>query len=243
MRARPAGRWIEAQSAERAFWESLTLDTVLGILRGYSAFLQRIGPEAVHELLDGRDVMDLGVGPLGISLASLTGAKRHVRRLVKVEPLRRLSLATTPAGREEWARPLVDWVEALGTEGEQVQVSGEAMGFREEFDTILVYNVLDHVDEPSVVLERCRAALRPSGAIVIAVDCRSSIGKARFNQVTRRTLKGTTVVDAHPHTFVVADVTRLLREAGFSQVQALGPPRGWRRIAGRATLVGFVARR
>jgi SAM-dependent methyltransferase len=89
-------------------------------------------------------------------------------------------------------------VHGLSREGRQVRASGEELAYREEFDTVLVVNVLDHVRAPDRVLDRCWRALRPGGTLVVAVDCLSAVGKLRFDLVTRWTHRGAILVDAHP---------------------------------------------
>jgi SAM-dependent methyltransferase len=50
-----------------------------------------------------------------------------------------------------------------------IQVDGRQIPYRDEFELIGAFDVLEHVDEDEAVLAELRAALKPSGSIVLTV--------------------------------------------------------------------------
>ena len=236
----PTSRWTHAQEVERRYWDSITPKVLFGILASFSEFLDGLGESRLDALFGERDVLELGVGPLGLSVTALWPDNARIRRLVKIEPLAVVSIGETPAGSAAWAAPVLAWMDGLAQQGVQVQLPAEAVEYQREFDTVVTYNVLDHVDNPHVVVRKAYEALRPGGMIVVGVDCRSILGKLRFDHILRRTRRGTILVDAHPFTFRPSDVERILKRTGFREVITLNAPGPTRWLVGgsfRATLI------
>ncbi len=235
-------RWRQAQAAEARYWDGLDVAELLRIAAEKPAFLALVGPDRAQRLFDGKDVLEIGCGPLGLSLASFHPNKAAIRRLVKVEPLPRRRLADTAAARASWAAPFVGWIDALTEEGEYLQSAGEELDVR-GFDTVITYNVLDHVRDPMAVLARGRAALKPGGTILVGVDCLSVAGRARFEHVTRRLARGSILVEAHPHSFLEGQVRAMMARAGFEAIDAFGVPGALKRWVGGSYRPAFLARR
>ena len=233
-------RWEKAQSSERRYWDGLDVAELLRISAEKPAFLKLLGDARLRALFDGKAVLEIGCGPLGMSVASFYAGKDRIARLVKAEPLARVRLAETGAAGEPWAAPFVAWVDALTDEGTYQQGAGEDLGFEAEFDTVVTYNVLDHVRDPLAILRNAHRALRPGGAILVGVDCLSALGRFRFEHVTRRRAKGTILVDAHPYSFLPAHVTGMMSRAGFSGLAAFGLPGRLRRLAGSGYRPAFL---
>jgi 2-polyprenyl-3-methyl-5-hydroxy-6-metoxy-1,4-benzoquinol methylase len=122
-----------------------------------------------------------------------------------------------------------------------VQTAGEDLGFEAAFDTVVTYNVLDHVRAPSTILRNAAKALRPGGQLLVGVDCLSLIGRWRFELLTRRTHKGQILVEAHPHTFLPDHVARMIEVAGFRMTALHGVPGMLRRLAGSHSRPAFLA--
>ncbi len=233
-------RWQKAQASERRYWDGLDVAELLRICAEKPAFLKLLDGARLAALFDGKSVLEIGCGPLGMSVASFYAGKDRVARLVKAEPLARVRLARTGAAGASWAAPFVAWVDALTDEGTFHQAAGEDLAFEGEFDTVVTYNVLDHVRDPLAILRNAHRALRPGGAILVGVDCLSSLGRLRFEHLTRRRAKGTILVDAHPYTFLPGHVTGMMSRAGFSGVAAFGLPGRLRRLAGSGYRPAFV---
>jgi SAM-dependent methyltransferase len=236
-------RWGKAQSAEARFWEGIESRGLLRICASLSEFLRAIGAARTSSLFDDKEVLEIGCGPLGISIASLYHGKERVRRLVKADPLPQLLLKDTAAASDKWARPLVDWVEQLSREGEYIRRAGEELRFDGEFDTVIVYNVIDHVRDPLRVLQTGHSALRNGGTILLAVDCFSVLGRLRFDHYIRRAYKGSILVDAHPHSFTPKRAAALVEAAGFRNVECLSPRSRVQDLLGHSYFASFVAKK
>lgn len=234
-------RWSAAQAAELSYWRSLDLREILRICAEKPEFLALIDDAEQRALFHGKDVLEIGCGPLGLSLVSFSRHKSGLRRLVKAEPLPRLPLRETRLVDDAWAAPFLAWVESLAAEGEYVQTPGEDLGFDGCFDTVVTYNVLDHVREPLSILRNAARALRPGGRLLVGVDCLSVVGRWRFELVTRRIHKGTILVEAHPHTFLPESVTHMIERAGFRMSAIAGVPGHLRRLMGSHSRPAFLA--
>lgn len=234
-------RWTAAQASELAYWRGLDLREILRICAEKPDFLALLDESTQRGLFDGKEVLEIGCGPLGLSLVSFSRHKAGLRRLVKAEPLPRLPIAETRLNQDAWAAPFLAWVESLAAEGEYVQTSGEDLGFEGAFDTVVTYNVLDHVRAPLPLLRNAWRALRPGGRLLVGVDCLSVIGRWRFEMVTRRTHKGYTLVEAHPHTFLPHHVAQLIEEAGFRMIGRYGEPSRLRGLIGKHSRPAFLA--
>ena len=236
-------RWREAQGAELRFWKEMDFHELLKACAEKAEFWAQFEPANVATLITGKDVLEIGCGPLGLSVVSFSGLSRTARRLLKADPLARLSVRATRPSSAHWAARFIDWTEELASEGEYLQIAGEDIAFEQAFDTVITYNVLDHVRAPGTIIENARRALRPGGALVVGVDCLSRLGRLRFEAITRRTARGTILVNAHPHTFLPEDVSAMIESAGLRLIAAHGIPGLLRRLAGRHFRPAFVATR
>lgn len=234
-------RWSAAQAAELRYWRDVDLREILRICAEKPEFLSLLDEATQHELFAGKEVLEIGCGPLGLSLVSFSRHKAGIKRLAKAEPLPRLPIRETRLPEDGWAAPLLAWVEQLADEGEYVQSPGEELGFDAAFDTVVTYNVLDHVREPMTILANAHRALRPGGRLLVGVDCLSLVGRWRFEMLTRRLHKGSILVEAHPHTFRPDDVARMIEAAGFRVTAVLGLPGRLRALAGSHTRPAFLA--
>jgi SAM-dependent methyltransferase len=234
-------RWSAAQAAELSYWRSLDLREILRICAEKPEFLALLDDAEQRALFEGKDVLEIGCGPLGLSLVSFSRHKSGLRRLVKAEPLPRLPLRETRLVDDAWAAPFLSWVESLAAEGEYVQTPGEDLGFESCFDTVVTYNVLDHVREPLSILRNAARALRPGGRLLVGVDCLSVVGRWRFELLTRRIHKGTILVEAHPHTFLPEAVAHMIERAGFRMRAISGVPGCVRRFMGSHSRPAFLA--
>src|SRR6185369_6990062 len=100
-------RWTVAQATELSYWRQLDLQEMLRICAEKPEFLSLLGDAAQRELFDGKEVLEVGCGPLGISIVSFSRHKARVRRLVKIEPLPRLHISETRLVEDGWAAPFL----------------------------------------------------------------------------------------------------------------------------------------
>ncbi len=236
-------RWKEAQSAEALYWRGLNAMELLRICSEKPIFLFVIGDGHCEALFDNKHILEIGVGPLGLSVASFYRHKDRIRKLVKVDPLPRVKLSETGLSNENWAAPFVQWVDGLTNEGEYKQMPGEDLDFVEAFDCVIIYNVLDHVRDPQRIVSNAYRALRPGGNIVIGVDCLSVIGRLKFETYIRRAFKGSILAEAHPHTFLPSHIKRMMKLAGCDDVESYGVPGLFHRWLGSHTRPGFIGKK
>jgi SAM-dependent methyltransferase len=235
-----AERWRKAQGAELDFWTGMEFYELVKSCAEKAEFWSRFEPAQQTTMISGKDVLEIGCGPLGLSVVALCDGEAP-RRLIKTDPLPFLSVRKIHAAITRSAGPFIGWVEQLASLGEYVQVAGEDLDFDSAFDTVITYNVLDHVRAPLRILENARRALRPGGTLILGVDCLSWLGRTRFEWITRRMARGTILVEAHPHTFLPGDVTRMIEAAGLRMTAVHGLPRRLTRLAGRHFRPAFVA--
>jgi hypothetical protein len=72
------------QSSENAYRQSLTIAELLRISAENSAFLEMLHAGLERQLFDDREIMEIGVVPLGISLLSCYQNKQEIKGLMKI---------------------------------------------------------------------------------------------------------------------------------------------------------------
>jgi SAM-dependent methyltransferase len=234
-------RWQAAQVAESEYWDGINVTELLRICAEKPDFLDMIGSSTIQSLFDHKEILEIGVGPLGISLASFYPEKHKIKHLVKVEPLPQILLTETLVMQQTWARQFVEWLYSISKEGDYVQKPGEQLDYYNAFDTVIIYNVLDHVKDPLSILCNAYDALRKDGKVLVGVDCRSVVGRIKFEYVLRRTAKDEILVKAHPHTFLPKHVVGMLEKARFTNIQIISIPSLIRQFVGSSFRPAFIA--
>jgi 2-polyprenyl-3-methyl-5-hydroxy-6-metoxy-1,4-benzoquinol methylase len=233
-------RWKQAQVSEQSYWDVMNVAELLRICAEKPEFLNLFSEAALTELFADKAILEIGCGPLGIGLASFYKHKDKMKRYVKVEPLPRINIKDTCAATEEWATEFVSWVTSLSNEGEYIQKPGEDIDYQSQFDTVVTYNVLDHVNSPEQVIAAAYRTLRSGGKVLVGVDCMSFLGRIQFEHITRRIMRGSVLVEAHPHTFHPAHVLKMMIEGGFQDVQCIGVPSKLRQVIGSHFRPAFI---
>ena len=96
----------------------------------------------------------------------------------------------------------------------------------ERFDNISMGFVLEHVDDPALILERYRRFLKPGGAVFVAVPNRESLHR-RFGHAAgllpdMSLLSAVDKEFGHQRYFSLASLTDLVEGAGYEVVKAEG---------------------
>jgi 2-polyprenyl-3-methyl-5-hydroxy-6-metoxy-1,4-benzoquinol methylase len=172
--------WSDAQGWEASWWGDCT--NTFHEEQKQLVYAHRMGLEALADGgrwpvfdLDGTSVLDLGGGPVSLLLKSRgRGDRRHV--------------VVDPGAYPEWVR---ERYKLKGIKWSQKPAEDYDAGGR--FDEVWIYNVLQHVREPSAVI---RTAQKHASRIRIFewVDTGTNIG--------------------HPHNLTRQLLDRLLGEAG-----------------------------
>ncbi len=236
-------RWEQAQASEQSYWDVIDVVELLRICAEKPRFLQLFSSTLLSEFFDGKEVQEIGCGPLAVSIASFYPRKSLISHLQKVEPLPRIRVSETAAAKEEWAKPFTTWVSELSDEGQYLQLPGESLEFDNRFDTVITYNVLDHVQAPEKVLSCAFNSLRKGGILIVGVDCLSFCGRIRFEHITRKLMKGSVLADAHPHSFLPGHVFKMLRRTGFDSIKSYGLQGRLKWLLGSHYRPAFVARK
>lgn len=110
--------------------------------------------ETVLDRVRGPDVLDLGCAGVGVEGASEPSLHRKIRE-------RYPSTWGLDASTEA-----VQWLRGLGWTNLHV---GDAQDFElnQRFDTIVAGEILEHVERPGELLQRCLAHLKPGGQVIV----------------------------------------------------------------------------
>jgi SAM-dependent methyltransferase len=224
--------WEEAQKSELAVWRR-TVNDVADVLAeiAETATLVRFG--TLHGLGTSANVLELGIGPLGIGWSALTPTKRAVG----VDPLARLAIST---GHENIDRFVTDL--QMRTDFLQADATTRLPLDEASFDLVVCDNVVDHTQDPRAILAEGRRLVRSDGRLLFSVNVFSAIGHIKWRHVTRRLHPRDSNVLCHPHSFVEGSLGRLLSDAGWQILLTDAPGGIMRRAAGHSYRVRAIAR-
>lgn len=224
--------WEEAQKNELAVWQR-TANDITDVLAeiAETATLVRFG--AQHGLGASTDVLEMGIGPLGIGWSAL----RPATRAVGVDPLARLAISTGDHDIDRFVTDLQARTDFLQADATTRLPLDEA-----SFDLVVCDNVVDHTQDPRAILAEGRRLVRPDGRLLFSVNVFSAIGHLKWHHVTRRLHPRDPNVLCHPHSFVEGALGGLLSSAGWQVLVASAPGGIMRRVAGHSYRVRVIAR-
>src|ERR1700676_826327 len=216
--------WKEAQKNELAVWQC-TVNDVGDVLADIAetATLVRFGTQ--HGLGTSANVLELGIGPLGIGWSALKPATRAVG----IDPLARLAVNTGNDKVDRFVRDLQTRTDFLQADATTRLPLDEA-----SFDLIVCDNVVDHTQDPRAILAEGRRLVRSDGRLLFGVNVFSAIGCMKWRHVTRRLHPLDSNVLCHPHSFVEGDLGGLLSSAGWQMLLTDSPGGTTRRVAGHS---------
>jgi SAM-dependent methyltransferase len=150
-------RWLAAQEVERRTWFSLFPN----FQDDRSAEHRQLFADYQAVPLQCGDVLEIGCGPFTQSRSILNG--RSIQSLTLLDPL----LA------EYLEHPNCSYKGGLfyGQQVNLLSVPAEKLPASLSFDLIICINVLEHVQDARLVLERLLAALRPDGHLILGEYC------------------------------------------------------------------------
>lgn len=187
------------QQVEEAYDEHFVLDNKL-MLEWY--------PQRVVAMAGGDSMLELGLGH-GFTTAFFA---RHFGRYTVLDG----SPEMIERFRSRFGLPQVDIVETYF----------ENFETDERFDNIAMGFVLEHVDDPALVLERYRRFLKPGGAVFVAVPNMEALHR-RFGHAAGMLPDMALLSQAdrdfgHQRYFSLASLTELVERAGYEVVKAEG---------------------
>ena len=231
-------RWQAAQRAERGYWEGTSRDPtrIAEIVAGLSAsgvWLRDVLPDPVTG-----DVLEMGVGPLGLACAHFL-PDRGPGTVTVVDPLAQLPLDELPR-----SGPLLACVEAARRQGTYVQARGEDTGLPDRaYALVVVHNALDHVRDPLGLLREAARLLPAGGLLFLSCQTYPLVNQLRFRWWTTRLHADSILVQAHPFRFRVGHIERLVGEAGFAIVDSNRQTRAGAGWLGHGHVLHLLARR
>lgn len=236
-----ADRWNRAQIAERRYWDGAVQDPAefLRILYDKQVCLDLV-QRNVPQIFASRgaergSVVEIGIGPLGIGIASLL-QPNQAWEVTGVEPQPE-RVCELP----EFLMPIYRGIRSRQLT--YVQALGEATGLPgDSFDFAFCYNVIDHTPNWSAILDEIHRILKPAAYLVLTVDTLSIVSYVRWAWWQRWARKNDPNVIAHPVRFTALSLERMMPAHGFETVWFQRQNREMRkRLLGHArrlTLIG-----
>lgn len=198
-------RWKIAQKAEEYVWNYVRHNPkeLARILKDKLEFLELV--QKFHANLS--PVLEIGIGPLGIGVINFLESPLKIG----IEPL--------PIVKPRFTKALNTWLEYARASYHHIQAKGEFLPFRKnQFNIVVCYNVLDHVQNPQEVLMEIHRVIIPGGHLVLGVDTFSLLGWVKFQYYTRQFYRRTWLVKCHPHNYTKLKLMWLLQESGYQIV-------------------------
>jgi SAM-dependent methyltransferase len=234
----PESRWKAAQVSEAKYWKFADANAaeLARIVHEKVADLQ-VATQAVPAFAASRGTaLEIGIGPRGIGVSHffpVTGVR------IGVEPL---EVSRTIEGVPP---PLVELLRECWREYSHVRARGEELPLPTgTMDNVFCYNVLDHVQDPLGILREGLRVLKPGGYFFLGCDVLSLASLAKFHVYYRPTHPASLEVICHPFRFQAAQLSKLVKKAGFSIVWVRRRKRETlERLIGHAYRLVMVARK
>ena len=184
-------RWLRAQEYERKYWIAhkeriLSDDWIQGKVKramGVQLWLSKF-----INLSNEERILQIGAGGEGEINFFTTG------RCYAVDPL-------MPFYKEHFSKIINPDVDFRKAKGEQLPFDDNY------FDGIIISNVLDHTDDPHLVLREIFRTLKPGGVAIIEVHVYWWLSYF-VKQYFKKNI-------GHPHVFTLGTVTRRINRTGF----------------------------
>ncbi|MBU4478993.1 MAG: methyltransferase domain-containing protein [Candidatus Omnitrophica bacterium] len=202
--------WQLAQKHELDIWEMTSKSTwrILSELFESSELQSFIESKLGDIAVDGKKILEIGIGPLGIGWMGLFGSKDK-KFNIAIEPLPVLTVETGLFGLDDFIKGLQNRVTVISSKGED-------LGFpRENFDIVVCNDVIDHVRDYQSVLKEAKKVLKKGGLFIFSVNVFSVFGKFKWNNYTRTRYADTANVLCHPHSFTYSTINKVLNTHGF----------------------------
>jgi ubiquinone/menaquinone biosynthesis C-methylase UbiE len=172
-------RWRKAQEAQRKFWQSRSRITN----NNEKSWNERISHSLNlnYDFFNNKDVLEVGCGATGIIFFL-----KNTKTKIGIEPMDVNDLI------EDWKRPFV-------TKG-----VGEALPFENNsFDTVICFNVLEHIVDPAKLIREVYRALRDNGDFLLWFHCLRN----QFKYLQPFLNK---IDSARPHHFMLYEILTLM---------------------------------
>ena len=205
-------RWQIAQNVEKDYWDHVSKDPqeFLRILHEKYTFLAKI--KSVHpQALDNPEpkgkVLEIGIGALGIGIASLLEPAEKWE-IDGVDPMSRKLSVNLPS------HLLGCFTELMQRLLNYIQISAEDFDtFQSKYNLVICYNVLDHTINPCQIIKNIYDLLVPGGYFLLGLDTLSLCSKYRQKIFFRKYFD-----KAHPYRFTVYGMRKIIQSMPFEIV-------------------------
>jgi len=193
-------KWLEAQKHEKYHWEKVARKLSQGAITqldwyGWKAneFEKLLSKLNINLLSNNPKILEIGSGPIGI-ISCLNYGTRY-----SVDPL------------EEFYYANSDLIKLRNDKVCYMKGTGEKLPFDDSsFSIIIIDNVIDHTQDPNVVLKEILRTLNNNGIIYLSVNVHSSFGAKLHNAMNIFNID-----TKHPHTYTPKKIANVLKTNRF----------------------------
>lgn len=202
--------WQLAQKHELNIWEMTSKSAwrILSELSEASNLQCFIESKLGNIEVDGKKILEIGIGPLGIGWVGLFGSKNKESN-VAIEPLPVLMVNTGLNGLDEFIKYLQNKVRVISAQGENLKFPDGS------FDIVICNDVIDHVRDHVLVLKEAFRVLKKGGLFIFSVNVFSLFGFLKWNNYTKKRYAESANVLCHPHSFTYPAICNGLKKDGF----------------------------
>lgn len=194
-------RWQKAQRYEKRFWQEFfsgpTIEDIKkGLYKNIAIFIEE---KMAGRLNKSSRVLQIGPGPVGIINYMSKGLR------CSLDPL------------EESFKNLPFINDVKNPKVYRLEGKGEMIPFKDRlFDLIITTNMLDHAQEPELVLSQLQRVLKPEGYIYLGVNVYTPLVYK-----IRKLIELFQLDKGHPHSFLKSSIDNLLEKTGFEIIEVI----------------------
>lgn len=228
--------WRLAQKNELSIWEMTAKSTELVVSELFeSSELQIFIKSKLGDIeVEGKKILEIGIGPLGIGWTGLFGSKNKEFN-VAVEPLPILTVKTGLQGFDEFIKNLQNRVTVVSGKGENLEFPSES------FDIVVCNDVVDHVSDCHLVLQEGFRVLKKGGLFIFSVNVFSVFGMAKWHVYTKNRYPASKNVLCHPHSFIFSTISKVLKTHGFKIAHSNNSDfSSWKKVFGKSKRARFL---
>ena len=228
--------WQLAQKHELNIWEMTSKSTwrVLSELFESSELQSFIESKLGDIEVEGKKILEIGIGPLGIGWTGLFASKDKEFNIA-IEPLPILTVNTGLLGLDEFIKYLQKRVDVVSGKGENLKFPSES------FDIVVCNDVIDHVLDYHLVLKEGFRVLKKGGLFIFSVNIFSVFGNAKWNIYTKKRYSNSNNVLCHPHSFTYSTIYKVLKLSGFKISHSNNSDFSiWKKILGKSKKARFL---
>ena len=227
-------KFAEAQASELGNWQSGAADPahVQHELDEHSE-IERPLREVFGNETFGRG-LEVGIGPYSLGFLAVHFADR-VGRIDGLDPLPRLDVRVADAALQERVDEARRRVNYIQSQAEAIPAETAS------YDIVSCINVVDHAQDPGLILKEIERVLKPGGLFVFGVSTLSQVGERLWHYRRWKTPSEWLFV-AHPHTFQWNAADALLRTVP-GETNWHDRPGLFQRLAGHGRMSFWIRRK